>query len=250
MLLLKKKIRNIYGRILFYKNKRQYISLNEGDDFRIKKEYIFPIYNECFEKAGTVDEHYFLQDIYFARKIIHENPHMHYDIGSRIDGFIGHLLGGGIEVTLLDIRPFDIQVDGLAFIKTDATELKEIADNSLTSLSSLHAIEHFGLGRYGDIVDPYAWVKALKSVQEKIAVGGYFYLGLPVGKEDRVCFNAHRIFKPGTIVEQLNKMQLCSYAYIHDYKIIKADINDEVEGDFDCGLFVFKKKDDIFGNVR
>lgn len=99
---------------------------------------------------------------------------MHYDIGSCIDGFIAQLLSAGTKVTMLDIRPLSIKIPGLDFIHTDATMLGEITDGSIESITSLHAIEHFGLGRYGDHIDPNAWEKALKSIQRKIKGGGLF----------------------------------------------------------------------------
>lgn len=91
-------------------------------------------------------------------------------------GGISHLLGSSCieKVIMLDIRPLPIEVERLEFIQADATELNEVDDRSLMSISSLHAIEHFGLGRYGDSIDPFAWKKVLKAIQKKLAVGGLF----------------------------------------------------------------------------
>lgn len=170
---------------------------------------------------------------------------MHYDIGSCIDGFIAQLLSAGTKVTMLDIRPLSIKIPGLDFIHTDATMLGEITDGSIESISSLHAIEHFGLGRYGDHIDPNAWEKALKSIQRKIK-GGTFYLSVPVGYENVVCFNAHRIFRPSTIISTLDDMKLYSFSYIHKNHILNIAVNEiyNIEdrlGNYDCRLFCFKK---------
>lgn len=231
------------GRLYFLNAIKKYNDLNQREEFPIIRKNLFPILHDWGEDAGSVDAHYFLQDIYFARKIHENSPSIHYDIGSRIDGFIAHLLSARIvkEIILLDIRPFGIEISGLNFIRTDATELEEIEDGSLMSISSLHAIEHFGLGRYGDSINPEGWRIALNAIQRKMAVGGYFYLGLPIGKVEKVCFNAHRIFSPQTIVNELSQLELLSFAYIHNCKIIESTIEDAQLGEYDCGLFIFRK---------
>ena len=151
-------------------------------------------------------------------------------------------------MNLIDIRPFPIEIAGLSFVQADATNLDGIQDNSIESISSLHAIEHFGLGRYGDKIDPYAWKKVLKSIQRVMCPSGMFYLGLPVGNEEKVCFNAHRIFNPNTIINTLNELELISFAYIHDFHVYETnpeDINgiQKSLGEYDCGLFVFRKRE-------
>ncbi|HHY1437048.1 TPA: DUF268 domain-containing protein [Campylobacter jejuni] len=79
--------------------------------------------------------------------------------------------------------------------------MEEIKDNSVDSLSALCSVEHFGLRRYGDPIEPDAWEKALRSFQRVLKIGGKLYFSVPIGNENRVCFNAHRVFKPETIIE-------------------------------------------------
>ena len=155
-----------------------YNSLNADDSFKITKEDMNPQLKDKYESAGYIDGHYFFQDIYMAKKVIQSGVKKHYDIGSRVSGFISNLLASNVvkKVTMLDIRPLPFNVEGLDFIQADATNLDNIEDNSIESLSSLHAIEHFGLGRYGDPIDPYAWKKALKAIQRKLKPNGFFTL--------------------------------------------------------------------------
>ena len=234
---------NKNGRFEFNKDKKEYIKLSKDQDngFPFLKQNCFPCLNDAEALAGKVDTHYFWQDIYMAKKVIISGVHEHYDIGSRLDGFIAHLLSAGIKVNMIDIRPLPLNIEGLSFVKADATDLDGIADDSLASLSSLHAVEHFGLGRYGDKVDPGAWKKALSSFQKKLKKGGVLYFSVPIGNEQKVMFNAHRIFSPETIVESLPALELVSFAFIHDNKIIETDIKNAELGDYDCGLFVFRK---------
>ena len=56
-------------------------------------------------------------------------------------------------------------------------------DNSISSFSALCSIEHFGLGRYGDPIDPEACFKCFDNIQSKIARSGLLYLSVPVGKD-------------------------------------------------------------------
>ena len=61
---------------------------------------------------------------------------------------------------------------------------------SIDSMSALCSIEHFGLGRYGDPIDPDSCFKCFDSIQKKLRKGGQLYISLPIGRE-RVEFNAH-----------------------------------------------------------
>ena len=212
-----------------------------------------PVLLDKYMSAGSVDGHYFLQDIYVASKILECNPANHYDIGSRVDGFIAHLLTGFKEeqsITMLDIRPLPVNIPKLNFIQTDATLLSEIEDESIYSLSSLHAVEHFGLGRYGDKIEPGACFTAMKAMQRVMANGGYLYFSVPIGTENATIFNAHRMFTPKTILDIFDHMELLEFSYIHDYKITTitgVDAKASIYGsklqihDYDCGIFIFRK---------
>lgn len=65
--------------------------------------------------------------------------------------------------------------------------------NYCDSISSLHAIEHFGLGRYGDPIDYFGYLKALQNIAKIVKTGGTFYFSVPIGPQ-RIEFNAHRVF--------------------------------------------------------
>ena len=63
------------------------------------------------------------------------------------------------------------------------------------SLSCLHAIEHFGMGRYGDRVDLDGHVKGFRSLCAILKPGGLLDFSVPIGP-DRIDFNASRVFFP------------------------------------------------------
>ena len=67
------------------------------------------------------------------------------------------------------------------------------------SLSCLHAIEHFGLGRYGDPISPLGYYRGIENLSKLLLPGGMLYLSTPIGRE-RVEFNANWVFDPHTIL--------------------------------------------------
>lgn len=222
-----------------------YERMNPPESFRYdgEKEYLMPL--DRIGDAGDLSS-YLWQDLWAARHIIDDNPNVHYDIGSRVDGFITHLLSAKIHVVLLDIRPFWVMLPDLDFICTDATLLDNISDNSLDSLSALCSLEHFGLGRYGDPIDPYACFKCFDAIQRKMKRGGLVYISVPIGKE-HVEFNAHRVFAASTIVECFSGMELLEFSscfrdeFDENIPIDKYD-NWDLFGGERFGLFKFSKK--------
>lgn len=213
-----------------------------GTQFPLRARSLNMCLGEHRESAGRLDPHYFHQDIWAARKIHQRQPASHVDIGSRIDGFISHLLCF-TPVTVIDIRPKPMDVDGLTFVQDDATELGGFDDSSLQSLSCLHAIEHFGLGRYGDPVAPDAYWRAMKSLERVLAVDGRLYFGVPVGRE-RLEFNAHRVFAPATVLKVFSQLELTSFAAVDDAGQFwpEAAPDSVANSDYACGLFEFTKR--------
>lgn len=201
-----------------------------------------PCLGENRESAGKLDKHYFYQDLWAAREIHSRHPSSHVDIGSRIDGFISHILCF-TSVTVIDIRPKPLEVEGLTFVQDDATELRMFSDASLPSISSLHAVEHFGLGRYGDPVDPSASLRAMKSLQRVLGYDGRLYFAVPIGRE-RIEFNAHRVFAPSSILNAFSRLQLLSFAAVNDNGQFLTGIDPESlsKSEYACGLFELTKR--------
>ena len=158
---------------------------------------IWPIFNEDSGQSSSFSD-YTIMDYIVADDILSRNPSHHFDIGSRIDGVILQL-AHSIDVVVLDVRPnpsltrFGVQtVLGNA---CSASSLRSANIQSFRSVSSLHAIEHFGLGRYGDQIDPLALNRFAESISSSLITGTIFYLGFPIGP-NKIVFNAHRLMKP------------------------------------------------------
>ncbi len=158
-----------------------------------------PILDEWDATNGSLGA-YFFQDQLVARWIYKAAPERHYDVGSRLDGFIGSL-SVFREVDAIDLRKQPATVRNVNFHQLDLMEeLPPEWTGIADSLSCLHTIEHFGLGRYGDSVDPLGHIKGLDQLKKLVAPGGIIYLSTPVGPQ-RIVYNAHRVFNISTLRE-------------------------------------------------
>ncbi len=224
---------------------KKYSVLNKRESMKIDELHNMYIYSDKMDKAGAIHS-YFWQDLWAARKVFKNKPLKHYDIGSRVDGFISHLLAFRDNVYLIDIRQLDRDVNGLNFIRADATNLDEFEDNSIESLSALCSLEHFGLGRYGDSIDPEACYKCFEAICRKVKQKADIYISVPVGWE-HIEFNAHRVFFASTIVEAFSKCELIEYSCTangfieYNIDVHKYD-EDRGLGGGRFGLFHFIKK--------
>jgi len=200
-----------------------------------------PYLHERSESAGTATGHYFWQDMLVAKRVMLLSPRRHVDVGSRIDGLITHLLVFR-EVDVVDVRPLSHAIPCLNFIQDDATILESLADQSIESLSSLHAVEHFGLGRYGDPIDPEGHIRGLQSLQRVLAPGGRLYLSFPIGAE-RVEYNGQRVLSPTLPLDVLSELTLERFVAIPSAGLPREDMcpQDLAGTSGWCGLYEFSR---------
>jgi hypothetical protein len=205
---------------------------------------ISKLYYTTYEKympGGSVGGHYFLQDIWAAKKIYEAGINHHVDVGSRIDGFVAHILPF-CQVDYIDIREIDSPFSNLIFKKGSILALPYEKD-SIASLSCLHVIEHIGLGRYGDPIDPHGHIKAAAELVRVLQPGGKLLIGTPVGKES-LYFDAHRVFFVESVLQMFSALKLESFSFIDDEGKRIIDNPDTTYANnckFGCGLFVFSK---------
>ena len=229
----------------FFRNMRSYKQAQMDNRFPITWHDIWYCSNDRFSSAGT-SGHYFFQDIWAAKKVLEiagerGGGYNHVDVGSRIDGFVAHLLPY-CKVTYVDIRPLPITLEGLKFIEGSILRLP-FEDDSCETLSCLHVIEHIGLGRYGDEVEPDGHTKAARELTRVLMPEGTLLIATPVGRE-RLCFDAHRIFDPETVLNMFDGLELLEFSLIDDkgLRIIKnATIEQARSCQYGCGLFHFVK---------
>jgi SAM-dependent methyltransferase len=220
----------------YFSDLRRYRSMSEGETISFRDAY-----PKIHEKSSDhpFDSHYFFQDWWAFNKTVHTRPADHVDVASSID-YVS-LLSNVVEVTCVDIRPLNVGLPNLACVRGDITALP-LATDSVKSLSCLHVVEHIGLGRYGDRLDPAGTRKACKELARVLAPGGKLYLGVPVGRE-RVCFNSHRVHAPGTIASYMDGLKLVEFSGIGDDGKFHTDISlDSMAAcEYGCGLYLFTK---------
>jgi len=212
---------------------------------------IKPCLHDRFMEGGVTKSEYFWQDLLVSRWIFKNKPTCHVDIGSRIDGFVAHVASFR-EIEVLDVRPISTKIPGVTFAQADLMEPINLignknANNYCDSLSCLHTLEHFGLGRYGDNIDTNGYKKGIANMSPLIKVGGRLYLSTPIGRE-RVEFNANRIFDPSTIIEVAkdNNLKAESIHSISNGEVEIISIDDEElkklsKKDYSLGIFTFIK---------
>lgn len=159
----------------------------------------YPCLNDRRSTAGTAKGQYFHQDLLVAQWVFADMPQRHIDVGSRVDGFVAHL-ASFMPVVVLDIRPLTTSARNLRFVQRDIMESDPTWDAVADSVSCLHTIEHFGLGRYGDRIDPDGWRLGWENVLRIGKPGATIYLSSMIGPQ-RVEFDAHRIFSGRSLLE-------------------------------------------------
>lgn len=183
------------------------------------------------------DSHYFYQAAWAARKLVDRRPILHVDVGSSV--LMLSVISGMVPTVFVDYRPLRAKVDSLHSLVGDLTNLP-FRSQSIFSLSCLHVIEHVGLGRYGDPLDPDGSVKASLELARVLGVGGVLLLSTPVGRE-RVCFNAHRVFAPSTVLRMFDPLDLLSFALVDDagQYYPTTELEQAAENEYACGMFEF-----------
>lgn len=206
---------------------------------------LFPVLDERSKPAGSACGHYFHQDLLVAQKVYCRQPQRHIDVGSRVDGFVAHLATFR-EVEAIDVRPLTSSTANIRFHCADMmAELPPSLVSATDSLSCLHAIEHFGLGRYGDPLQYEGHLRGLANLRRMLKPGGTLYLSTPISRKQRIEFNAHRVFRlPYLLNLFAGTFDLKSFSYVGDDENLYLDADptcsearDTFGLRFGCGIF-------------
>jgi SAM-dependent methyltransferase len=188
------------------------------------------------------DEHYIYHPAWAARILARTRPPLHVDISSTLT--FCSIVSAFVPVRFYDYRPAPLALSNLTSEKADLLALP-FADRSVASLSCMHTVEHVGLGRYGDPLDPDGDLKAMAELTRVLAPGGDLLFVVPTGRP-RVVFNAHRIYAFEQVRSAFSALALQEFSLIPDDArtrgiVVDASPEEADRQAYGCGCYWFRR---------
>ena len=203
-----------------------------------EKIHIRPI---LFQKNvdSKFDAHYVIQSWWASLHINKSKINVHHDISSNI-AFVTQL-SSTIKVNFYEYNLPLLKIPNLN-VKKGSLEKLPFKDKSIESLSCLHVLEHIGLGRYGDKIDPEGLKKSCYELARVLKKNGTLYVSFPIGKE-RTEFNAQRVIDPIKVIDYFLDLRLKKFSMIDDQKkfVDKAKLSLAKQQHYACGLYIFTR---------
>jgi hypothetical protein len=209
---------------------------------------LYPCFGDKLLESGTTRGHYFHQDLLVARRVFESKPELHVDVGSRVDGFVAHVASFR-PIKVLDIREMRSRVHNITYDYCDIMgDIPKSLHECCDSLSCLHAIEHLGLGRYGDPLNYDGHLVGFNNLCKILRKGGTFYFSVPIGPL-RMEFNGCRAFSMKYLLQMIgDKFRIESFSFVDDngdlfenVHLNEKDIEKDFGCDFGCGIFEMTK---------
>jgi hypothetical protein len=194
-----------------FENQLKEFTSRSDKRFPIRRQDMVPVLNE---DTPTTQDHcytYVMHTGWAARILAESKPPRHVDIGSYL--YFSSLLSAFIPWEFYDVRPYYMPMSNLKTGSADLTQLP-FPNGSVESLSCLHTMEHVGLGRYGDKLDPQGDLKAASELQRVLRPNGQLLMVLPLNQSPRVIFNAHRLYSYEQVLEMFGNLKLKEFSIV------------------------------------
>lgn len=217
-------------------------SIKNNNRFKLAWGDRRPCLNE--KTSGTsFDRHYIYHTAWAARILSELRPAFHTDISSSL--YFSSIVSAFVPVKFFDYRPPKLNLSNLSCERADLFSLP-FEDESIKSLSCMHTVEHVGLGRYGDKIDPEGDLKAIRELKRVLAKDGSLLFVVPIGKP-MITFNAHRIYSYDQVLLYFSDLKLKEFSLIPNKEekgglICNATKEMADQEDYGCGCFWFVKK--------
>jgi hypothetical protein len=242
---LKRQLIGIKNKYEFRRTFRKFVRKNKFKNrFMINWHDRWPCLSDNTTSTGF-DRHYVYHPAWAARIIKETNPTVHIDISSSLH--FCSMLSAFLPVEFYDYRPTKLVLSGLKSKHIDLLRL-HFGNNSITSLSCMHTVEHVGLGRYGDPIDYDGDLKAMAELARVLAINGNLLFVVPVGNKPIIQFNAHRIYTKEQVIGQFSNLglDLKEFTLIPENEIdggLVLDPSQELlsKQKYACGCFLFTK---------
>jgi hypothetical protein len=210
--------------------------------FAVRWEDRWPFFDDRTETT-SFDAHYTYHPAWAARVLAQTSPKKHVDISSLL--LFGAIVSAFVPVDFYDYRPADLRLSNLSSGSVNLVSM-HFSDRSIESLSCMHTVEHVGLGRYGDQLDPLGDLKAMDELQRVLAAGGNLLFVVPVGRP-KLQFNAQRIYSHSQIGQAFSDLHLVQFSLVLDADNGSIFVEDATAELADtqvcgCGCFWFRRE--------
>jgi hypothetical protein len=135
----------------------------------------------------------------------------------------------------------------IIFEQVDLLNLPKHCSEVADSISCLHVIEHIGLGRYGDSLDPNGHIAAFKSLIKLLKKDGMLYVSFPIANSNKIYFNAHRVFESRELfnwIDPDSDIRLERFDYVDDEGNLQLNASLDFNGkklSYGCGIYSLRK---------
>lgn len=221
----------------FFGEMSRFKKMNDGR-FSVRTADMYPCLADKLETT-PFDQHYIYHPAWAARVLAKTRPAYHIDFSSKLA--FSTIVSAFIPVKFYDYRPANLDLSNLESAFGDLTNIK-LPDNSQPSVSCMHTIEHIGLGRYGDPLDPQGDLKAINELKRIVQPGGDLLFVTPVGTS-RIEYNAHRVYNFEQVMQMFAPFTLHEFSLIPDAGGLMEHADPQLVNSqkYGCGCFWFKK---------